>query len=256
MATAADAPADTAQREARFFFIMACVMAATVVSGFGLNALMGRSTIHVPWIYHVHGLTFMGWTGLYLLQNTLVFRGNIALHRRIGKLAALFIPAMVVLAIWLSFVTLQVLGGPPFFAQAEFLFVNIAHIIVFAMLAGWAIAKRRETDWHRRLMFGAMATVAAPGLARLLPLPLTIPYTFWVIMVASMVFPAIAMIVDKRRYGSIHKAWWWTLALPLASVVVGEAIASTDAAKAYVAAHVEGTPGGERPAEAFLPPGF
>ncbi|NNC59345.1 MAG: hypothetical protein HKO05_05055 [Erythrobacter sp.] len=247
---------NVAQREARFFFIMACVMAATVVGGFGLNAALGRSTFNVPWLYHVHGLTFLGWTALYVAQNTAVFRGNIALHRRMGKLALVFIPTMVVLAVALTFVTLQVLGGPFFFGQAEFLFVNIAHILAFAALAVWALARRRQTDWHRRLMFGAMATVAAPGLARLLPLPFTIPYTFLVVFLAAMVFPVIGMIADKRRNGRVHHAWWWTLAIPLAALAIGEAIANTDWAINFAADHVAGTPGAERPPHAFLPPGI
>ena len=254
MATGANEQGVT-QGEARFFFIMALVMAATVVGGFGLNAALGRSTFDLPWLYHVHALTFLGWITLYVAQNTAIFRGNIALHRRMGKLAALFIPAMVVLAIALTFVTLQVLGGPFFFGQAEFLFVNIAHILAFATLAGWALAKRRQTDWHRRLMFGATATVAAPGLARLLPLPFTIPYTFLVVFLAAMVFPVIGMIAHKRRNGRVHPAWWWTLAIPLAALAIGEAVAKTDWALDIAADHVAGTPGGERPPHAFLPPG-
>ncbi|ABC62182.1 hypothetical protein [Erythrobacter litoralis] len=255
MATTA-AGAGIAQREARFFFIMACLMAATTVGGFGLMAAMGVSSFAVPWLYHVHAGVFLSWTALYVAQNTLIFRGNIALHRRMGKLAALLIPVMVVLAIWLTFTTLRMLGGPPFFAQAEFLVVNIFHILAFAALAGWALARRRETDWHRRLMFGAMATVGAPGLARLLPLPLTIPYTFAVVFLAAMIFPVVGMIFDKRAHGRVHPAWWWTLAVPIVALVVGEIGANTDAAVQFTAEWVAGTPGGERPAEAFLPPGF
>jgi uncharacterized membrane protein YozB (DUF420 family) len=246
----------TAQSEARFFFIMACLMAATTMGGFALMAGMGISSFALPWIYHVHAGVFLAWVALYVTQNSLVLRGNIALHRRMGKASLALIPAMVVLAITLTVMTLRIGGGPPFFGQAEFLAVNTFHIAAFALLAGWALARRRQTDWHRRLMFGAMATVGAPGLARLLPLPLTIPYSFLVVFVASMIFPVIGIIADKRMHGRVHPAWWWTLGIPLVALAMGEALASTALVQDWVAGWVAGTPGGERPAEAFLPPGF
>jgi hypothetical protein len=245
---------DAEQRERRFFFIMACVMAITVVAGFGINHLMGRSSFNVPALYHVHAFVFLSWVALYVAQNGLVTGGNIALHRRLGRLAVVLIPAMVVLGIWLTFFTLRFQGGPSFIAQNEFLFVNIFHIAGFASLAAAAIAMRRRTDWHRRLMFGAMATVSAPGLARLLPLPLLIPYVFPALFVASLVFPVVGMIADRKRHGRVHPAWIWASVVPIAALVVGEAVGSTEWAKEYVAAHVAGTPGAERTMEAYLPP--
>ncbi|TXS90232.1 hypothetical protein FV139_18400 [Parahaliea maris] len=243
----------TAPREALFFMVMAWIMAIAVAAGFGLNLAMGRSSLSVPLIYHIHAAVFFGWTLLYVVQNSLIYGQQIQLHRRLGKLTALLIPVMLVLAIWLTLVTLRVLGGPPFFGQAEFLFVNIFHILAFAILAGWGVMRRGQTDWHRRLLFGAMACVAAPGLARLLPLPLTVPYTFIIIFIAAMVFPLIGMLADKLWHGKVHPAWWWTLVLPALALVLGEVIASTDWALAFAAAHVEGTPGGLRPPGPFMP---
>ena len=47
--------------EERFFFIMACVMAAIIVAGFSMNLAMGRSTFAVPWTYHLHAAVFFSW---------------------------------------------------------------------------------------------------------------------------------------------------------------------------------------------------
>ncbi|MDZ7784682.1 MAG: hypothetical protein U5K56_17660 [Halioglobus sp.] len=90
----------------------------------------------------------------------------------------------------------------------------------------------------------------------MLPLPLTIPYTFTVMFFAALVFPLIGMIADRRLHGRVHRAWWWTLAIPLAALLIGELIASTEWAVAFTADYVAGTPGAERPPEAFLPPAF
>ncbi|QFT76889.1 hypothetical protein [Erythrobacter sp. THAF29] len=255
MATAAP-HASVTHTEARFFFIMACLMAATTIGGFALMAAMGISSFSLPAIYHIHAGVFIAWTALYVAQNSLIWRGNTATHRKLGKSAAVLIPVMVVLAITITFMTLRITGGPPFFAQAEFLAVNLFHITAFAVLAGWALKRRRETDWHRRLMFGAMATVGAPGLARLLPLPLTIPYTFYVVFGAALVFPLIGMIADKRMHGEVHRAWWWTILVPVAALLIGEVLGNTAFVQGWVAEWVAGTPGGERPAGPFIPPGF
>lgn len=245
-----------AHREARFFLVMAWCMALMVVAGFAFNLAMGRSSFAVPFPYHFHAAVFFGWTALYVLQNTLVFRGNIALHRRLGKLALLFVPLIVLAGLWLTLTALRFRGGPPFFGQAEFLFVNICQLLAFAGLVGWAIGQCRHTDWHRRLMYGGMATLCSPGLARLLPLPFTIPHAFTVVFLAALVFPVIGMIADKRLHGRVHRAWLWTIALPLAALLLGEMIGDSEWALELTAEYVAGTPGGSRLPGPFLPPGL
>ena len=88
---------DTDRGEARFFLTMACVMAATILGGFVFNLAMGRSSFALPWVVHFHAWVMMGWIGLYLAQNVLVFGDNIALHRKLGWLSVLLIPAILVM---------------------------------------------------------------------------------------------------------------------------------------------------------------
>ena len=249
-------PATHGASEARFFFIMACVMGTVAISGFALMAFLGVSSFARPWFYHAHAAVFISWTLLYVAQNSLVLMGNIPLHRRMGLGATVLIPLLIAFGIGLTFMSLRVTGGPPFFRQAEFLVVNILHIGAFALLAIWALRRRRDTDWHRRLMLGAMATVGGQGLARLLPLPMTIPYTFYVVFLAAMIFPIIGMIDDSRIRGSVHPAWRWTLIIPLVAVLAGEALSVLPAIENWTADWVAGTPGGGRPAGPFMPPGM
>jgi hypothetical protein len=95
---------DTDSGEARFFFTMACIMAATIIAGFGFNLVTGRSSFTMPWLVHVHAWVMMGWLGLYVLQNSLIFAGNVALHRRLGWLSMLFLPAMLVMGLLIQIV--------------------------------------------------------------------------------------------------------------------------------------------------------
>src|SRR5262249_9702582 len=85
-------PGDIAARERRFFFVMACIMAAVIVAGFATNLLLGRSSFGLPLILHIHAWVFFGWVALYVVQNGLVATGRVAVHRRLGWMAAIWVP--------------------------------------------------------------------------------------------------------------------------------------------------------------------
>src|SRR5690242_17882087 len=93
---------DTDRGEAKFFFTMACVMAASIVGGFAFNLAAGRSSFALPWVVHFHAWVMMGWVALYLAQNFLVFSDNVALHRRLGWLAVIWLPAVTVMGLLIT----------------------------------------------------------------------------------------------------------------------------------------------------------
>ena len=90
---------DTDRGEARFFFTMACVMSATIVGGFAFNLASGRSSFGMPWLVHFHAWVMLSWIGLYLAQNFLVFSDNVALHRRLGWLSVVLVPAILLMGL-------------------------------------------------------------------------------------------------------------------------------------------------------------
>lgn len=252
---AAERPAKVAG-ETRFFTIMAFVMSAIVLAGFSLNLAMGRSSFAVPWPYHVHAFVFMGWIALHLAQHVTIATGQIALHRKIGQLAWFWVPAMVAAGIAIMIVVARRTGGPFFFNVSEFLISNTAILLVFGGLAWWALKRQRYNGWHRRLIFCAMAILTGPGLGRLLPLPLMIPNAWTITVAATFVFPAIGMIVDKRRTGRVHPAYWWGVGIYAAVFLASLLLAYSPLGYAITEYVIAGTPGAERPMEPFLPPGF
>ena len=249
-------PRTAEQAERRFFMVMAFAMALVIVAGFSLNLAMGRSTFAVPWIVHVHAIIFMGFVALYLLQNGLVFSGNLALHRRLGWLSVGWIPAMLVTGFLVQRWSLQARGGPFFFDQNQFLICNTIALLTFAGLASWAVIIRTNTGWHRRLMFVAFAILTGPGLGRLLPQPLLIPNAWWWDQIGVLLFPAIGMLADKKRYGRAHPAWLWGVGLFAGFQIAANSFAYTEAGVGLTRWVLDGTPGAERPMAAFLPPGF
>lgn len=257
MATTFDTPSPrVAIADTRFFVVMAVVMSAIIVAGFSLNIAMGRSSFDLPLAYHVHGVIFMGWIALYLAQHMTIARGNIALHRRVGWLAWLWIPLMLAAGALIMVVTMRRTGGPFLFAQNEFFISNMFALLTFGWLALWALRRQRHTGWHRRLMLVAMSVLTGPGLGRLLPTPLFMPHAWTTLILITFVFPIIGMIADKRRLGHVHPAYWWGMAINVGLFAASMVLAYTPLGYAITEWIVAGTPGANRPVEAFLPPGF
>ena len=249
-------PRTVEQGERRFYLIMALAMAAVIVAGFSLNLAMGRSNFAVPAIYHAHAAVFMGWLALWVAQAVTIATGRRALHIRLGKIAWVYIPLMVVMAIAIMIAVARRTGGPFFFAVNEFLISNIAGVLCFGGLALWSMAIGRHTGWHRRLMFSAMVILLGPGIGRLLPMPLMIPNAWTISFAVTLIFPAIAMIADRRRYGWVHPALWWGTGINVVVFVGSLALAYSPIGYSITEAVIAGTPGAERPMDAFLPPGL
>ncbi|HEX9807182.1 MAG TPA: hypothetical protein VGA34_09820 [Alteraurantiacibacter sp.] len=246
---------DTDRGEARFFFIMACLMAATIVAGFSFNIVVGRSSFALPPVYHFHAIVMMGGLGLYVVQNSLILAGNVALHRRLGWVAMAWVPLMVLTGLLLTRISLQERGGPPFFDQNQFLISNPLHLFGFAAMIGWAITARRNTGWHRRLMYCGFATLLGPGVGRLLPNPLLIPYAWYTAAVLPpIIFAVVGILADRRRYGRAHPAWFWGIGVVIGIQIVADLIAYSPLGYQFTEWFLAGTPGAERPMEAFFPP--
>lgn len=242
--------------EERFFFILACIISAIIVSGFAFNLAMGRSTFAVPIVYHIHAFVFFSWVANYLAQNWLIAGANVTLHKSLGRLAYFWVPLMIVMGFAIMYTTLRRTGGPFFFDQNEFLFSNLIQLILFGVMVFVALGKRRHTGWHRRLMLTAMSYLSGPGLGRLLPMPLFIPDAWRIMVGVTLIFPVIGMIADKRRHGRVHPAYFWGVGAIIVAQIIADLIAYSDFGIGVTHAIVAGTPGGDRPMAAFLPPGF
>ena len=200
---------DLRARDRRFFFWIAVAIATTIVAGFGMQFAAGRSTIASPWWVHVHGLTFMGWLVIYLVQNWLVWRGDVVRHMRLGKVAAVYVGWMVLVGLSVNTLAAITHRVPAFFELNVFLVMDWMTVLVFAGLTWAAIRLRGASEWHRRLMLCGAIEVMTPGLGRLIPLPLLGGWGLWVIWAAQLLFVAAAAIHDLRARGRIHHAYHW-----------------------------------------------
>jgi len=196
-------------RDRGFFLIMAIAIVATVVSGFSLQLAMGRSSFGAPWWVHLHGITFMGWLGIYLVQNLLVYTDRVTLHRRLGLFAAGYVGWMVLVGLSVNTLTAMNHRVPPFFETNVFLVMDWMTVLVFAGITWAGVRLRGKTDWHRRLMLCGAIQVMTPGVGRLLPLPLMGTWIIWSIWLVMLVYVGVAMTYDLITRGKVHPAYFW-----------------------------------------------
>ena len=231
MSVAAVLESSPEQSERLFFFSMSLVIAATVAVGFGMFLLAGISSFGAPWWVHVHAVTFVAWIGFYVGQNTLIYRDSIALHRRLGRIGAVFAIWMVVVGLVLTPLTLAVGRSPPFFTPPYFLALDWVNILVFGALVYAAIHNRKRTDWHRRLMLCATVCVIAPAIGRLIVLSGT-QMTAVNNVGILLIYIVVAMLADWRIRGKVHAAYFWGVG---ALVVMGVLIESLAVFPPFVA---------------------
>lgn len=190
-----------------FFTRFAIALALLVVLGFAQFALRGFVDYRrAPMAVHFHGVVMLAWLSLFVTQNWLVETGRIATHRLLGRAGALLALLVAGTASYVGYAAVVSARQPPFFPPAYFLALTQLGALFFLGLVGWAIMKRRETEWHRRLMFASLIAILEPAFGRLLPMPLMMPWGEWAILAVQLGLFAVVMRHDRKVLGGVHPA--------------------------------------------------
>lgn len=238
----------------RFFVRGALLMALVIVAGFSLQFAMGRSTFVAPPLVHAHAIVFMGWIAIYGLQNAFVATDRIALHRRLGWIAAGWMVAMLVLGYLVTVAMVRRGQVPFFFRPIQFLMFDPGTLVAFVGLTTAAILLHRRTQWHRRLHFCGTTMLLGPGFGRLLPMPLLAPWAWEATFAATMLFPIVGMLADRRRDGRVHPAWLWGVGAMLGAFALIEGATYSPVGAALYRTATAGSPGAAVPGLSFPPP--
>lgn len=190
-----------------FFIKLAIVIAAITLTGFVLNAALGRVDIPtLPVWIHLHAVVMVSWLALFITQNRLAASGNLKLHRRLGWAGAFLVCAIVGLTSFTGVMAVVLHTQPPFFSPPYFLALIQIEAVAFAGMVYAAIVNRRDTQTHRRLMFGATIILSDPGISRILPMPLLGPWGPWLSMTVQLCFVAAMAVHDRKTLGRVHPA--------------------------------------------------
>jgi hypothetical protein len=157
-------------RDRWFYSGMALAIAVTVFAGFAPTYYL-RPYFHpqpLRPLLHLHGLIFTAWVLLLLMQTSLVAARRTDVHRRLGLAAMALVPLMLLVGATTAVVRAKEgftpPGGPP---PQVFLVIPLFDMVIFGVLAGAALALRRRSDTHKRLMLLATIGLLAAPIARL-----------------------------------------------------------------------------------------
>ena len=233
--TIAAPPVDRNASERKFYSRMAIFLIAVVFIGFAPSFYLRdivpsypRPNPTLPPAVLFHGLMFTLWMALLIIQTQLVSTRRVETHMRLGKaamfLAIALIPVMYVTAVW----GVARESHPPFTDGLNWTAIPLAVIPAFSFLIYGAWRRRREAQWHKRLMLGAtILFVAGPGFSRI---PLA-PPTFWgftiQLLVGTTLMFAPLFFWDRKTQGKIHPATRTGYLLAIATAVVPLALIYT-----------------------------
>ena len=217
-----------------FFTRMAIGVSVLTFFGFAQFAARGiPDYAGAPLHIHLHAGIYLAWLVVFPLQNILAGSGNLALHRRLGKLGAVLILAMIVIGSYAGLQSIARDHVPPHYTPAYFLPMVQVAALSFAVLAIAGLVKRRDTQSHRRLMLMAAIVIADPALDRLLPGPiLGGPVLQWWIMAIQLVLAGLVLLHDRKALGRVHRATWCGIVVIVASHVVTDLLARLPAVEA------------------------
>jgi hypothetical protein len=236
MATIVEPVADRKASERKFYSRMAIFLVVVVFLGFapsfylrGIVPEYPRPNPTLPPSVIFHGLMFTLWMALLVLQTQLIATRRTETHMKLGKATVLvaiaLLPVMYLTAVW----AVPRHSHPPITDDLNWTAVPLAVIPAFGFLVYEAWRRRRESQWHKRLMLGATILFAAgPGFSRI---PLA-PPTFWgftiQLLVGTALLYAPLFIWDRRTLGKIHPATWTGYAVATAAAVVPLALIYTE----------------------------
>jgi uncharacterized membrane protein YozB (DUF420 family) len=191
---------------------MAVLSACTIIAGFSrtyyLKAFTGARPL--PLFVHLHAAVFTSWLILFVIQTSLVRRGRIDLHRRLGAAGAVLAATMVLVGLVTAVLGARqgYNGGPVrFFPDpASFLLAPLRDISVFATLIAVALYNRGNPEVHKRAMLTAVTGALIPPGAVRLALAFGLPQLIGGIV---LVFLLSGPVYDWVRHRRVYAVYVW-----------------------------------------------
>ena len=116
---------------------------------------------------HAHGLTMTLWVALLVCQGWLIRGGNRAVHRRVGLLSYVMVPALVLAALNFMHYRLGEVAGLNDSAL-YFMTLVVNALVAFLVLYGLAMWYRTQPALHARFMIATLFPLFTPVTDRLI----------------------------------------------------------------------------------------
>lgn len=219
----------TFSTRSRFHAWMGALLALAIVAGFARTFYL-RAWFDVPALpvlLYLHGVLFTAWVLLYIAQVSLVATGNVAQHRRLGRIGAAMVAVLVVVGLTATAMSAAVpkphVGG---LSSAQFSLIPLVEVLGFAGFVFAALLNRGKPQVHKRFMLLAMIAAVAPATARLISLAGMGEHYLALQTASAAAFVGWMALNDWRQLHKVHRvtAVWGSVVLvswPLRMWVAG-----------------------------------
>jgi hypothetical protein len=224
------------------YVTMAAWFIFIVLTGFVPDALGKIAAVKAgvrppfPPVLHVHAVLMGSFLLLLLAQTVLMATGRSDQHKRLGLVAMVLAPALIVVGFILAPTMYHQVWngahfGPPPVREAlapvlpfveNILLLQIHAGVLFALFIAIGLrARERDAGFHKRMMILATAVPLGAALDRIQWLPATLPASplssdLYILLAVAPMF-----VWDVIRNRSVHPAYWvWVPTFVAASLVV------------------------------------
>ena len=213
-------------RHDRAFFLAFVAMAwVAIVMGFGPELhgqIKGRAPFP-PLIVHVHAVIFTGWMILFTAQIWLIRSRRADIHRKLGLIAVVLVPVMVVLGAATALVSRRAHFEAGHNEMLAFMIVPLTDMVLFPSFAIPGLLWRKDSAAHKRLILLATIMLLPAAFGRWIGPWIIVHWGDGILgfMAQSYLGPDVmilaAMIYDRMTRGRVHPVYWiaapWILAV-------------------------------------------
>jgi len=222
------------------FVAMAALLFVTVLVGFIPSSIgkvaaveAGQRAPFLP-ILHVHAVLMGSWILLLMVQTSLIASNNSAMHKKLGLVSLVLMPAIVVTGFILvpsNFAVIWSLDPTivpsAVIAETKIIISNIALLqfrvgILFPVFIGLALYFRKtDSDTHKRLMILAVIATIPAAINRITWVPHSLPEMGFSPDLYTLLFVLPLFTYDLLRHKRIQRAYTiWVIAWLPCTVLV------------------------------------
>jgi len=226
----ADFPRHVSSRRSEHIFYvgMSLVAIAVMFAGFARTYFLRPyfHPEHLSLTLRIHGAAFTAWLVLLLVQTTLVLTRRTDIHRALGWVGAALAAFMIGIALDAAVIAVhQAVVCCNADAARAFFAIPVFDMMAFGTLVGCAIAWRRASGTHKRLMLLATLTILDAATSRW-PLPF-IQTTKWGSYVAIDAIILALVAYDAFTNKRLARAYSWGVPFVYATQLARELVGHT-----------------------------
>jgi hypothetical protein len=229
------------------YVFMAGLFIITALAGFIpdsiaiLTEIRAHARPPLPAVMHMHALLMGSWLLLLFAQTLLMATGRRPLHRKIGSVALLLVPLILVTMVCLvriGFMDVAIAeaaeGAEPAEVSNLRLLVSsllpeqVRAALFFGVFTAWGLwVRNRDSQGHKRLMVLATLMLLPAAIDRIEWLPSTLPARPDSSSLYMLLWLSPVLVYDLLRHGRLHRVYVIGLLLNLPLVIASHFLAGS-----------------------------